>query len=253
MTISPMNLTTGAFPSNLLLDETGRGQALLRDFYGQHHERRNYGKAQHEREKAGFFTRYLLGTLAGPDSLGVDLGCRGGALTRRVGAISWVGVDVDAVAVGIANASGVPCIEMDIGIGIDFQDDAFDAVMMTEVLEHLAYPVITVKEVHRILKKNPDSAFFGSVPLDYHLHRRWKVMRGKRLSGDPTHIHHFSFTELDHLLRFYFHRVEYLPLRGTAARHPGLRLPFRFFLSDVAWIASAPKLDPGRWNIAEVL
>jgi hypothetical protein len=91
------------------------------------------------------------------------------------------------------------------------------------------------------------------VPIDYHLSRRWKVLRGKRLSGDPTHIHHFSFTELDYLLRFYFHDVTYKPLRGTAFRYPNLPLPYHMFVTDVAWVASNPKKDVPRWEIKEIL
>jgi len=134
-----------------------------------------------------------------------------------VGLIRWIGVDIDAAAVETARER-IACAEMDFTAGISFRDESFDGVMMTEVLEHLLCPSITVSEVHRILKKNPGSAFVGSAPLDYHLHRRWKVMRGKRLSGEQLHVHHFSFKELDQLLRFYFDKVDYLPLSGTAQR-----------------------------------
>jgi SAM-dependent methyltransferase len=78
---------------------------------------------------------------------------------------------------------------MDITTAIDFKDRSFDVAVLTEVLEHLPYPTISVREARRILK--PRGAFLGSVPLDYHLHRRWAVMRGGRLTGDPTHLHHF--------------------------------------------------------------
>lgn len=121
---------------------------------------------------------------------------------------------------------------MDFTSAIGFRDESFDAVMMTEVLEHLPYPSIIVREVHRILKKKPGSAYVGSVPLDYHLHRLWKVMRGKRLSGEQTHVHHFSLRELDRLLRFYFEKVEYLPLSGTAARHPKWNLSYNLFVRE---------------------
>ena len=245
--------TTPAFPSELLLDEPDRNTALLREFYEQHHEKRNYNKAQHEEIKGRMFRDYLEQHLNSPGLKGVDIGCRGGALTKRLGVIDWIGVDVDSKAVARANEVGIPSVEMNIAIGIGFQSDTFDAVVMTEVMEHLAYPVITVKEVHRIIKKDPKSAFFGSVPIDYHLSRRWKVLRGKRLSGDPTHIHHFSFTELDYLLRFYFHDVTYKPLRGTAFRYPNLPLPYHMFVTDIAWVASNPKKDVPRWEIKEIL
>ena len=74
-------------------------------------------------------------------------------------------------------------------------------------------------------------------------------MRGKRLSGEQTHVHHFSFKELDRLLRFYFEKVEYLPLSGTAARHPGWNLSYDLFVRDIAWAASSPKQEVGRWPV----
>jgi hypothetical protein len=81
---------------------------------------------------------------------------------------------------------------MDISTAIDFRDECVDAVCLTEVLEHLPYPSVTLYEIWRILRKDVKSVFFGSVPLDYHLHRRIAVARGKRLTGDPTHLHSFS-------------------------------------------------------------
>jgi SAM-dependent methyltransferase len=166
-----------------------------------------------------------------------------------VNLIRWVGVDIDKLALQVAREAGVACHAMDFTSAINFHDESFDVVMMTEVLEHLPYPSITVREIHRILKKKPASAYVGSVPLDYHLHRRWKVLRGKRLSGEQTHVHHFSFRELDRLLRFYFEKVEYLPLSGTAARHPGWNLSYNLFVRDIAWAASNPKRDVERWQV----
>ena len=112
---------------------------------------------------------------------------------------------------------------------------------LTEVLEHLPYPEVTVSEVHRILRGNPTSCFFGSVPLDYHLHRRMAVLRGKRLTDDPTHLRSFSFTELRTLLLKYFDNVEFEPLRGTKRRHRWLSS--RLFIRDVAWFATGPRTD----------
>ena len=219
------------FPEELLLNEPDRGHRLIREFY-QHYadiaKTPNYYTEigpQHEKIKYN-----LLLSLAGekrPRSAKSGLGC------------------------GMPPEAGLACAEMDFTSAINFQNASFDAVMMTEVLEHLPYPAITVREVHRILKKNRGSAYVGSVPLDYHLHRRWKVMRGKRLSGEQLHIHHFSFKELDQLLRFYFDNVEYLSLSGTAQRHPRWRLSYNLFVRDIAWAAASPKSEPGRWNVRE--
>lgn len=247
------------FPNELLLDDPGRGRRLIQEFYEQYHERKRsresgYSRCgkQHEEAKAAFFRKHLQSHGHGEENIGVDVGCRGGVMIKLVRALRWVGVDLDQPALEVARQSQIPCAEMDFTAAIDFRDQSFDAVMMTEVLEHLPYPSIIVREVHRILKKKPASCYLGSVPLDYHLHRRWKVLRGKRLSGEQTHVHHFSFNELDRLLRFYFETVYYLPLSGTATRYPRLKLSPNLFVRDIAWAAFAPRADVGRWDPGRV-
>ncbi len=241
------------FPEELLLNDPQRRARLISEFYQQYGESRPDGYyawgRQHEEAKTAFYRKNLQANGHDTRSLGVDVGCQGGVLINFVDLISWVGVDIDQLALQAARMAGVSCHEMDFTSAINFRDESFDVVMMTEVLEHLPYPSITVREVHRILKKKPASIYVGSAPLDYHLHRRWKVLRGKRLSGEQTHVHHFSFLELDRLLRFYFEKVEYLPLSGTAARHPKLKLPYNLFVRDIAWAASAPRQDVERWEV----
>jgi SAM-dependent methyltransferase len=242
------------FPEELLLHEPGRGRRLIAEFY-EHYESRPAkknpykAKGEHDAIKANFYRQRLEARGHNRQSIGLDIGCRGGAMIELIGAIKWIGVDIDRNALTVAQNSGIPCMDMDFTSDIGFRDESFDAVTMTEVLEHLPYPSITIREVNRILKKKPGSIYFGSVPLDYHLHRRWKVMRGKRLSGEQTHVHHFSFQELDRLLRFYFDDVQYLPLTGTAVRYPALKLPYNLFVRDIAWAASSPKANPLPWDV----
>lgn len=244
------------FPEELLLHEPDRGRRLIREFYEQYHEGKRspeaagQRKGRHDETKAAFYRKHLQARGHDTRSLGVDVGCRVGGMINLVGTIGWIGIDIDPHALAVARKAGIPCTEMDFTSGLGFRDESFDALMMTDVLEHLPYPSIVVQEVHRVLKKKPASIFLGSVPLDYHLHRRWKVLRGKRLSGEQTHVHHFSFRELDRLLRFYFETVDYLPLSGTAARYPALKLPYNLFVRDIAWAASSPKLNPGRWDVS---
>lgn len=239
------------FDNKILLDEPDRGRRLIQEFYEQYDETSSYKSwgGQHEEIKAAFYRQHLEANHHHANSLGLDVGCHGGALIKLVGRIRWFGIDVNPKALQVARAAGIACAELDFTAGIAVRDERFDVLMMTEVLEHLPYPSISVREVHRILKKSPGSLFVGSVPLDYHLHRRWKVLRGKRLSGEQTHVHHFSFDELDRLLRFYFAKIDYLPLSGTAKRYPRLGLPFNLFVRDIAWAASSPKTNVGRWEL----
>jgi SAM-dependent methyltransferase len=245
------NRTEQQFPRRLRLYDPNRHSLLIQEYYEQHHDNRCLSLSKDDEKKVSFFKEFLMSHPPKIGSIGIDLGCRGGIITKQLkNYLFWVGVDIDRDAIQLANDNGIPCIEMNFSIAIDIVDKAFDIVMMTDVLEHLPYPPITVKEIHRILKKGSDSGyFFGSVPLDYHLHRRFSVMRGRRLEGDPTHIHSFSFNELDKLLRHYFECVEYRPLRGTAARHPNWRLPYQHFVRDIAWVAWQPRIEPIPWKV----
>src|SRR5205823_2426128 len=152
------------FPEELLLNEPERGRRLVQELYQQWgNVRQNPAYyttigTQHEERKSTFYRRWLEQHGHDEQGLGVDIGCRGGVLTEMVGIVRWIGVDIDPAAVEAARAR-IACAEMDFTFGIDFRGDTFDVVMMTEVLEHLPYPAITVGEVHRILKKQPRSAF----------------------------------------------------------------------------------------------
>jgi 2-polyprenyl-3-methyl-5-hydroxy-6-metoxy-1,4-benzoquinol methylase len=231
----------------LRMNRPERRLALVQEFYEQHHrQNRDITQAKDDKKKAAFFNEQFADFVrrrsaeGAAELMGMDLGCRGGAMTRQLcPQIRWHGVDIDRNAIQLANESGIPCCEMEITTAIDFRDQSFDVVVLTEVLEHLPFPTISIREIRRILK--PGGAFLGSVPLDYHLHRRWSVMRGNRLTGDPTHLHHFSFQELDDLLCQHFQQVCYRPLRGTAARHPGWNLPWKHFVRDIAWFARDPR------------
>jgi len=236
-----------AFPENIRLHQPERRQQLIQIFYEVHHKNRDLGQAKDDKKKLDFFCG-LLRKHGLKIRLGVDLGCRGGVLTSSLKEFGeWVGVDIDRNAIELANARGIPCIEMDISTAIDLKDETVDAVCLTEVLEHLPYPSVTVYEVWRILEKKPDSVFMGSVPLDYHLHRRLAVARGKRLTFDPTHLRSFSYTELKTLLEHYFEHVEFAPMRGTKTRHAWLS--WNHFVRDIAWFARSPRKSVAEWQI----
>lgn len=238
------------FPEHLLLNQPGRRQKLIQTFYEAHHKNRNLEQAKDDEKKLAFFLRSIVDHQV-KIGLGIDIGCRGGVLTRRLSEHGrWVGLDIDRNAIAMANAAGIPCAEMDVSTAIDLVDDCADAVCLTEVLEHLPYPSVTLHEIWRILKKQPQSVFFGSVPIDYHLHRRIAVMRGKRLTFDPTHLRSFSFSELKALLEHYFEHVEFAAMRGTKTRHPWLS--WQHFVRDIAWFARGPRRDLKPWDICVI-
>jgi len=54
------------------------------------------------------------------------------------------------------------------GIRMPLEDCSFDCAMATEVLEHCPEPLVTLKEIHRVLR--PSGAFFFTVPFLWPLH-----------------------------------------------------------------------------------
>ena len=73
--------------------------------------------------------------------------------------------------------------------------------------------------------------FMGNVPLFYHMHARWRVVRGKRLDNDPTHCQYFSYDSLRTLLGEFFTIEAMVPLKG--GRWAGLSM--RLFARNVAF------------------
>lgn len=54
------------------------------------------------------------------------------------------------------------------GVRMPFKDGSFDTAMATEVLEHCPGPLITLREIHRVLKTS--GVFFFTVPFLWPLH-----------------------------------------------------------------------------------
>ena len=79
------------------------------------------------------------------------------------------------------------------GIYLPFPDRTFDAVVMSELIEHIAQPELMLSEVARIL--TPEGALMLTTP--------------SRLQEDfpPEHYHEFFPAELETLLQGFFAQV----------------------------------------------
>jgi SAM-dependent methyltransferase len=84
----------------------------------------------------------------------VEIGCGDGALLaeldRRGTAGSLVGYDVSAEAVQAARERGIDTVDVFDGFRIPVADDAFDAALLSHVLEHVADPLSLLKETARV-------------------------------------------------------------------------------------------------------
>lgn len=209
----------------------GRGSKmddeLLERLYTEHHRQGNkYRKSVLERERARLFTSWIG---QGKDVL--DLGCRDGTLTRHwLDGNRVVGADIDADALAAARqVYGLEVHRVNLNAALPFPPASFDVVVLAETLEHLPYPRLTLAEIHRILR--PNGLCIGNVLLAYHLNNRWRVLCGKRLDSDPTHVQYFSYQSLQELLQQRFMVERMVPLTGQPLAHYSMRL----FARNVAW------------------
>lgn len=78
------------------------------------------------------------------------------------------------------------------------EDESQDIIVLSEVLEHVSTPIVVLKEIHRVLKK--DGRFIGSVP---NAGQGWDIARMifglaphqlRRKVFDPTFTHESHFT-----------------------------------------------------------
>lgn len=144
----------------------------------------------------------------------LDVGCRDGTLTRHYAAGNQViGVDVDREALSRCNHElGITTHWADVSWGLPFDDSSFDAVIASEVMEHLQSPVEFVRQVNRVLREG--GRFIGSVPNAFRLKNRLTFLFGREYETDPTHLHQFSPWTLASLLRPIFSHVEIVPIIG---------------------------------------
>jgi SAM-dependent methyltransferase len=108
----------------------------------------------------------LLGEVAGPraGSLRIlDYGCGTGGNTQAYASLGIVfGVEPDAAAVKLASERGGACYCRASGTKLPFREAAFDAVVASDVLEHIDDDSSAVAEITRVLR--PGGSAVISVP-----------------------------------------------------------------------------------------
>ncbi len=80
------------------------------------------------------------------------------------------------------------------------ETSSVDAIICTEVFEHLADPFAAMKEVERILK--PGGIFIGSTPFLFKIH------------GDPDDYFRYTKSALENVLLKNFSKIELYPMGG---------------------------------------
>jgi 2-polyprenyl-3-methyl-5-hydroxy-6-metoxy-1,4-benzoquinol methylase len=163
---------------------------------------------------------FLLGEATREDRA-LDLGCGDGTFTAQLAtaAAEVVGADVAEAALRRASAQH-PSLEFRL-VPIDgplpFDDNAFDLVWSSEVIEHVADTARWLSEVRRVLAPR------GRLLLTTPNHARAAIaVRGVERYSEPLgdHLHLYTRRSLTELL----HEFGFAPVTvRTAAGAPGLR------------------------------
>lgn len=152
-------------------------------------------------------SRYELAARIVPNGLILDVGCGDCLGTRRLLSESreLFGLDKElrgsrASRHAIGAAIGDACY-------LPFSDQAIDAIVSFETLEHVSEPKRFVVEGCRILKD--DGLFLISTPNARASERGSRGRKGRQ-PGNPFHLHSFDVEQLSALLSPYFSKVEIL-------------------------------------------
>lgn len=84
----------------------------------------------------------------------LDLGCGDGSLLERISIHRKFGVDISEEQLAIARAKGIESFLVNIDLDpLPFEDNFFDIIICTEVIEHVLVPDKLLAEASRVLKK----------------------------------------------------------------------------------------------------
>ena len=208
------------------IEKSERGIRILSDFYSKHHLGGNrINQSISEEKRSQLFKKW-----AGKNKKVLDMGCRDGILTRHfIEKNEVTGLDIDKLALeACKNNLNIKTIWADFSLQIPIPTSSFDVVIAGEVIEHLPYPEITISEVSRILK--PEGLFIGSVPNSYHLKNRLRVLKGRLIDYDQTHLRAYNVM----LLRQYLEK-EFLIEELTSSRGKSAFLSIAWFGRDLVW------------------
>jgi 2-polyprenyl-3-methyl-5-hydroxy-6-metoxy-1,4-benzoquinol methylase len=178
------------------------------------HQIRNQSKmgsiGAYGKEKGEMFSQWL-----GQDKKVLELGCRDGSLTELFSAGNDIsGADIDASALELFNKKfHTKGYHIDLNSDWPIAEATFDAIVASEVLEHLYRPEEVITKISRTLKDG--GMFMGSVPNAFSLANRVRLFLArpsKTALADPSHVHFFSYSELENVLKKYFSEVKLLPL-----------------------------------------
>jgi ubiquinone/menaquinone biosynthesis C-methylase UbiE len=151
----------------------------------------------------------LLKPISGP---ALDIGCHSGTFTKKV--LSKIktqkiyGIDISPLAISLAKKR-IPYGKFKVAdaIKLPFKDNYFEAIICLEVLEHIDNPMLVLKEMKRVLKKNGIAILL--VPTDNSLFKIiWFLWTLRYSVWRHAHVQSFSSDRLEKKLKKMDFKIE---------------------------------------------
>ena len=156
-----------------------------------------------------------------PNSKILDIGCGDGNVSQlylRRGQV--YGLDISMEALEAAKKRGIETVNHDLNkLPLPFENDFFDTIILTDVIEHVINPLELISEVRRVLKKNgkiiitvPNFSrfanrlrmFFWGDPID--------LLHWSKYGDEIEHLHWFTKPKISWLLRKKeFREIKFVP------------------------------------------
>lgn len=126
----------------------------------------------------------------------LDLGCNDGAITEEVArrGNDVLGVDLEKViTIAREKHTNLNFTSFDISESFPINDEEYDVIIATEIIEHIVDDIFFLQECYRILKKR--GKLIISTPNVAFIRDRIRLLFGKYCEGD-THVRMYTFKTL---------------------------------------------------------
>jgi methionine biosynthesis protein MetW len=159
--------------------------------------------------------RHFVSKQGAKDNIILDVGCGNGYQMEPFTEKNMVyGLDISETNVEKALSKEIKAILHDAEEPFPFEDDFFDVVVCSEVLEHLFFPERVLQECRRVLKDS--GSFIVTVPNLYCFRNRISILTGRAWGSTfieyPLNQYHIRFFSVDGMKRM-------LAKAGFKARH----------------------------------
>lgn len=160
---------------------------------GEHY----YREEHHYRHDRFFNVRHFASQGDSTGKIILDVGCGNGYQMAPLAKNNSVyGLDISENNIEKAISLGIRAQCHDVEERFPYEDNFFDVVVCSELLEHLFFPEQVIKECYRILKDS--GTFIITVPNLYCLQNRLSMLmgRGSRYIEYPQNMNHVRFYSL---------------------------------------------------------